>query len=207
MPGADWEAPHWRDVEAGSIDSYPWSQGGFAPEAQFKLQYSRIALHVIFQVRDRFVLSLTTTYGGPVWCDSCVEFFFTPSAVDGAGYFNIEVNCGGTALMARQSARGVDRELIDGREARRLGVAHTMPRVVAQEIADPVTWTLEYAVPFDILSSRASLLRPGPGVEWRGNFYKCAEANSRPHWGSWAPIAAPEPDFHRPEFFGVLRFE
>lgn len=206
-PGADWDAPHWRDVETESIASFPWSKGGFLPETRFKLQYSCAALHVIFQVQDRYVRSVTTRYGGPVWRDSCVEFFFATGTTPDTGYFNVEVNCGGTSLMARQVGRDLGRLPIESREARRLRVAHTMPRVVDPEIAKPVTWVLEYAVPLDILTARASVLRPGPGASWLGNFYKCAEANSHPHWGSWAPIVAPTPDFHRPEFFGVLEFE
>ena len=206
VPRAVWDASHWRDVEAGSIDSFPWSDKGPRPITQFKVLYSRTALHVIFQVRDRHVRCLTTRYGGPVWRDSCVEFFFCPNSVEGVGYFNFEANCGGTMLAAHQIARDTDREALDGREARRLAVAHTMPRVVDPEIAGPVTWVVEYMVPLDMLTARASVIRPGPGAVWLGNFYKCAEANSHPHWGCWAPIRAPEPDFHRPEFFGVLEF-
>ncbi|MDE6137165.1 MAG: hypothetical protein K2F97_06800, partial [Muribaculaceae bacterium] len=44
----------------------------------------------------------------------------------------------------------------------------------------------------------------GKPVEMRGNFYKCASATSQPHYLSWNPIDTPEPDFHRPEFFGKL---
>ncbi|MDE5921249.1 MAG: hypothetical protein K2G82_06535, partial [Paramuribaculum sp.] len=27
---------------------------------------------------------------------------------------------------------------------------------------------------------------------------------SEPHYLSWAPITTPQPDFHRPEFFGNI---
>ena len=39
-----------------------------------------------------------------------------------------------------------------------------------------------------------------------GNFYKCDES-LHPHFGSWNPIEAPAPDFHRPECFGKLMLE
>ncbi len=49
------------------------------------------------------------------------------------------------------------------------------------------------------------------GIEWKdtpvelmGNFYKCADRTSSPHFLSWAPISTPEPDFHRPEFFSKI---
>jgi hypothetical protein len=39
-----------------------------------------------------------------------------------------------------------------------------------------------------------------------GNFYKCADDTAFKHYLSWNPILTPNPDFHRPEFFGELRF-
>ena len=39
-----------------------------------------------------------------------------------------------------------------------------------------------------------------------GNFYKCDENAGAP-FGSWAPITAPKPDFHRPEYFGKIVIE
>jgi len=43
------------------------------------------------------------------------------------------------------------------------------------------------------------------GQTWRGNFYKCAEDNSHPHWASWAPIGE-RLNFHVPEHFAPLHF-
>ena len=43
------------------------------------------------------------------------------------------------------------------------------------------------------------------GEVWRGNFFKCVEENSHPHWASWSPVD--EFNFHLPQCFGVLRFE
>ena len=40
----------------------------------------------------------------------------------------------------------------------------------------------------------------------RGNFYKCDES-VHPHFGVWNPVATPQPDFHRPECFGILRLQ
>jgi len=40
----------------------------------------------------------------------------------------------------------------------------------------------------------------------RGNFYKCAEDNSHPHWASWASMGG-ELNFHLPDRFGWFSFE
>jgi hypothetical protein len=49
--------------------------------------------------------------------------------------------------------------------------------------------------------------KPGPGVTWRANFYKCADKTSHPHWLTWAPVNYPKPKFHLPEYFGRIEFE
>ena len=36
------------------------------------------------------------------------------------------------------------------------------------------------------------------------NFYKCGDETEFPHFGAWKEVAVPEPDFHRPEYFGEL---
>jgi hypothetical protein len=41
-------------------------------------------------------------------------------------------------------------------------------------------------------------------MKLKGNFYKCGEDMTPQHYGSWNPVTAKEPDFHRPECFGDL---
>ena len=41
----------------------------------------------------------------------------------------------------------------------------------------------------------------------KGNFYKCGDMLSKPHFLSWNPIDTPSPDFHVPASFGLLTFE
>jgi hypothetical protein len=43
------------------------------------------------------------------------------------------------------------------------------------------------------------------GQSWRGNFFKCAEEISHPHWASWSPVD--ELNFHLPRCFGTIHFE
>jgi len=39
------------------------------------------------------------------------------------------------------------------------------------------------------------------------NFYKCGDETSVPHFVTWNPVNSANPDFHKPDFFGKLRFE
>ena len=43
-----------------------------------------------------------------------------------------------------------------------------------------------------------------PGGVLYANFYKCGDDTPQPHFISWSPIDLPKPDFHAPQFFGVL---
>ena len=42
------------------------------------------------------------------------------------------------------------------------------------------------------------------GSEFYANFYKCGDETETVHYGCWSPIETPEPDFHRPEYFGRI---
>ena len=59
----------------------------------------------------------------------------------------------------------------------------------------------------DILEKYAQVTHPQPGGIWRANFYKCADKTSHPHWLTWSVVDKPRPDFHVPQFFGILEFE
>jgi hypothetical protein len=45
------------------------------------------------------------------------------------------------------------------------------------------------------------------GQTIRANFYKCGDKLQSPHYLSWNPISLPKPNFHCPDFFGILHFE
>jgi hypothetical protein len=177
------------------------------PKVQAKLAYDEEAVYVIFHVDDRFVCAKAQAYQDQVCEDSCVEFFFTPSADITDGYFNLEVNCGGTVMFKHQRYHEVDEVPISQDEFYYVWLEHTLPKIVDPEITEPVTWVVEYRLPFSVLTRYAQVEQPSPGVIWRGNFYKCADSCSHPHWLTWSPIDFPEPDFHMPSQFGYLEFE
>jgi hypothetical protein len=127
------------------------------------------------------------------------------------GYFNFEINCGGTMLLSyhehpeykgpiRREPCAVPWEL-----ASQVVIYHSMPDVVDPEIAKDVVWHNEFFIPCRLLEAYIGPLGDLGGQEWRANFYKIAETNSHPHFASWSPILEGV-NFHSPEFFGVIRF-
>lgn len=197
----------WRSVAPITLDHYMGAAPCHRPTTEIKLLYDEAWVYVFFRVHDRHVVARASDHQDMVCVDSCVEWFFTPGPDLDDGYFNIETNCGGTMLLHHQQARNTDERIIPRETIDTMDIHHSLPRRVTPEIAEPVIWTVSYRVPISDLSRVAEVTRPGPGVVWRGNFYKCADESSHPHWLTWAPIDLPEPDFHQKGFFGTIRFE
>lgn len=204
---ADWDKPQWNAIEPATLTFYMGDKPAHFPKTQFKVAYDADNVYVIFRVEDQYVRAVKQGYQSMVCTDSCVEFFFTPSADIKQGYFNLETNCGGTILMSHQIERGVDVKKLTPEDLDQIEIAHSMPKTVEPEIQTPTTWTLEYRLPIKMLEKYAPVAKPASGVTWKGNFYKCADLTSQPHWLTWSFIDKPKPDFHRPDFFGTLIFE
>jgi hypothetical protein len=86
----------------------------------------------------------------------------------------------------------------------RINIYHSMPRRVVPEIKKPVDWEIGYFVPYSLFEKYIGRLRVAPGQTWRGNFYKCGDQTSHPHWASWLSVGKVL-NFHKPERFGTLR--
>jgi len=203
---ADWGKPVWQDVEPIEVGTAHWPvQTEHLPNTQVKMQYDPENLYVIFRVRDRYVRAAATDIHGEVWKDSCVEFFFAPYGKAGTSYFNLEVNCCGVPLMQHHDGPRAGTCFLDVEQCRKIEIAASQGPI-KNEITEPTIWTLEYRLPFEILKQYPEVEKPAAGVRWRGNFYKCADSSSHPHWMAWSVIDREQPDFHRPECFGVLKF-
>ena len=205
---ADWDKPAWQDVPTLELKHYMGRRPEHFPRTQARLLYDDEAIYVTFRVEDRYVRAVTKQHQGNVYMDSCVEFFFIPEQDDASSYFNLEMNCGGTMLLHYQDQTREDPVEFTNQELVQIEVAHTQPRIVDREITTPTVWCVEYRMPIVLLEKYyPNAARPVPGVRWRANFYKCADATSHPHWLTWAKVDNPQPNFHIPKFFGRLEFQ
>lgn len=202
---ANWDKAFWKPVTPIQLREYMGTRPAHMPETQAKVAYDDYALYLIFRVKDQYVRSVMTANQTYVCTDSCVEFFFSPATELPSDYFNLELNCGGTMYFAYHGADGEIK--MSQSDMAALTIAHSMPAVVEPEIKTPVTWTIECRLPLAILKKYCPIIHPAPGLNWRGNFYKCADLTSQPHWLTWARVDHPKPCFHLPEFFGSLEFQ
>ena len=204
---ADWDKPQWQKAPPLNIALFMGVRPEYLPKTQARVLYDNKHIYVCFRTEDRYLRALATQYHSRVWEDSCVEFFLTPGVDISKGYFNIETNCIGTILLHYQTAPEENVKPLKPAELDSFEIAHSLPaEVIDPERPEPITWTLEYRLPVEILENYCPVVRPAPGVKWRANFYKCAENASNPHWLTWSFIAHETPNFHLPDCFGTLEF-
>jgi len=203
---ANWNDPFWRSIEPIHVDQAHPASCDFKPCTQVKIAYNKNVLYVIFCVQDQYIKAVTTQINGPVYKDSCVEFFFAPGQDKPDSYFNVEINCCGVLLAQHHTGPRENSRYLNIEDCRKIRIASSAFGPILNEISKPITWTLEYALPLEIFSKYADFQRPASGVTWYGNFYKCADGSSYRHWLSWSPVPGKEPDFHQPDCFGKLLF-
>jgi hypothetical protein len=205
--GTDWNKPPWQGISPERLKNFMGERPDHFPKTEVKIAYEDMAIHVMFRVEDRFVRAIASKHQDSVCGDSCVEFFFTPGSDVSEGYFNFEMNCGGTMLFHFHSGLKKGRIVIPESDCDKIAKAHSLPRIIDAEIQEPVTWTVGYSIPIALLRRHCQVNTPKPRALWRGNFYKCADNTSHPHWLTWSPVDCPRPNFHLPQSFGVLEFE
>lgn len=197
-----------ESAEKGRVAQVRPESSDHRPETDFRVVHDDERLYVRFDVRDHYVRSVQTAYQAPVCTDSCVEFFVRPRP--DKGYFNFEVNAGGTLLLyyIEDAARvkGGFRKFVKVPEewGRQVEIRSSLPRVVDPERVGPLTWRVTIGIPLALFRAFVGEV-PLSGAVWRANFYKCGDKTSHPHWLSWSPV--PELNFHLPEAFGELALE
>ena len=202
----------WSSAAVAQITHFTWEDSGHRPDARGHLLYDDNWLAVHFDVDDQYVRAIAEKFNDSVCTDSCVEFFVAPNEDPAENaYFNFEVNCGGTMLLhacpsSAQRLAGADPVYVNDEDGATILMTATLPKIVEPELTEPTSWSVEYHVPWALFEKYFGIKRPGPGDTWRGNFYKCGDRTSHPHWGSWSPVDTPNPSFHQPDFYQPLRF-
>lgn len=185
------------------IANLNWDAFPYRPTVQFRIARHQNEIWLKFYVEEAHILAQFSEANSPTHRDSCVEFFIDP--LQGGHYYNFEFNCIGTTHLAYGPGRGerqfVDKEVIEKyiKTSSSLGDAPFEERsgnhqwemtVLIQEEA----WTFSKEINLQGLVSKA-------------NFYKCGDDTSKPHYVTWNAVGTEKPDFHRPEFFGTLKFD
>lgn len=183
---------NWPEIPAAPIDRVLWLEdAGIRGRGQ--VCYNRDALFVHLSATEEDIRAEVTTQPGPVYEDSCLEFFFRHE--DDPRYFNFEINPNG-CIYTGYGLSVTEHETI------------TVPDI--KSVLDIRTgrtkdgWEVFYAIPLEFLREYS------PNFRFEGklmaNLYKCGNKTVHKHFLSWSPIGLEKPNFHCPEFFSEMRF-
>lgn len=201
-----YQKDYWPPTRLTTLTCVQPGSSSHIPTTSFATAWTSESIYVYFSVQDRYVCTRHLTPQSPVCQDSCVEFFFSPGPDIQAGYFNLEMNAAGTVLLHFQPAPKTQVQALPKEALHSLTISTSLTSPIAGEHTAPLDWNINACIPLDILRPYCNIVAPHPGALWRGNFYKCADHSSYPHWLSWAPIETKVPQFHRPDAFGTLAF-
>lgn len=208
------KVPSGSPSEVHGLDCLNWPEAWpYKPSVEFRIWHTSDVLHLEYSVDERSVRALEARDGHDVYMDSCVEFFFQPDTAD-PHYYNFEFNAAGTMVVSWRTGRNDPEDApaeVLASVKRFVGKAGALVpsveggRTIFDERPSDGPWTLRADIP------ASALWRSGivsfDGLHARGNFYKCGDGLTVPHFVTFAPIATPKPDYHRPEFFIPLEFE
>jgi hypothetical protein len=183
------------------VEAINWESYRYKPEVKFNIAYSEKEILLKYYVTEGFVKAEKTESNQMVCEDSCVEFFVSPEE-DGI-YYNLEFNPIGTCLFGTGTCRA-DRapgpvDVIEG--IRRWGSLGDSP---FRERTGECFWNITIAIPKEVFFRHR--IEEFKGKTFRANFYKCGDKLTHPHYLTWNPVKTSNPDYHRPEYFGMLRF-
>lgn len=184
------------------IDQLTWKTFLYQPHVSFRIAHCDSLLFLKYYVEEEHILAQKTEVNSAVHLDSCVEFFIDP--LQDGNYYNFEFNCIGTTHLAYGPNRK-DRQFIPTAMIKdRINTWSTLGKSPFDEKSGLFKWEMVVVIP-------TSIFKFNNGFNFskmtsNANFYKCGDNTSQQHFLSWNPVYTKDPDFHRPEYFGVLKF-
>ena len=187
-------------LPANKISEVNWpEQYPSKPDVSFRIAHNSKNLILRYDVKENEILANVEKDNGDVWEDSCVEMFL---AFDDEHYYNLECNCIGSVLLRYQDN---DRKLMQYFTPKRLSSIKRYPSLGHKKMEKQqgdFQWSLLLILP-DTTFQESNVIN-FDGVTLKGNFYKCGDNLSQPHFLSWNKIDWPTPNFHLPQFFGAI---
>ena len=181
------------------INDFPWGRPADAPVSYAEIEFTDGCISVSMYAKERDIRCTVTDENGPVYRDSCMEFFFSPCPQKSPAYYNFEINPFGTLYTGYSP---------DGTRAASAPIDHS-GKIPVHALSDEKNgkWSVRFDIPYEFIRLRTPEFDPERQNYITGNFYKCADDKSVPHYAVWNHIDAsdvPEPDFHVQRYFGKI---
>ncbi len=174
------------------ITHFPWkNEYPATPLTEVRISYDSDGYDVHFVSYETKLRAVETEPNSMVYRDSCMEMFMQFAPDTDPRYINFEINPNGAVYSAISYDRAHS-TLIDQADIAMLDIK-------TRAFAD--RWEIDCRIPVTYIQKQIPTYRHGAGAHLRGNFYKCGDETDHPHYGCFADIDLPEPDFHCPQFF------
>ena len=189
--------PHNKDFPNGfpqaKIENY-YKESACQPVAFACLAYDEGGIYVYQKAFEAEIKAVMTEQNGDIYKDSCLEFFinFSPEQTD--DYLNYEINPLGVMHLGLGPDRYCRTLLFDSDKN-----YFNIKCLDSIDEFNKEYWEISYYIPFDYIRKHF----PGFSLEntFKGNFFKIGDQCKLPHYGTYAKVDTPTPDFHRREFF------
>ena len=185
----------------GNFEFTWWKEGDPAQQqTDAKLLWDDSHLYVYFNCTDSDIRASRTGRDSKVYRDDCVEIFASPEFEKPEHYFNLEMNALGEQLDQYRP----DGKLINNWNPDGIRIAVTIDGTLNDSRDTDRAWTLEAAIPFQILRDAIPNGKPSPGDKWRLNLSRLEDEMSSK--SQWSRGDRNYPRFHHPEYFGTVVF-
>lgn len=190
-----------KKVEYRHIDQHNWEKANEHRKVRFKIAHNNTNIYLLYDVVEPEMSARYSNHNDPIYKDSCVEFFI--ALEEDSNYYNFEFNCLGSCLLEwgpdRQHRKLVDTNTID------LITAETKIKRVTKNELTLFHWKMFIKIPIEVF--KFTPLKSLKNIHAKANFYKCGDSLSKPHYMTWNPIKADQPDFHLKSYFGDIVFK
>lgn len=199
----------------GRLDDNVWTKAEIMSQfrlssgkatAQYKTEvrmlYDRDNLYIGFVAFDQDIWSSMREHDEPICEEEVVEVFIDEDS-SGSGYIELEINCLNTIfdLYILPEGKATSKWNIKGLER-----AMTVDGTVNNSLDVDNSWSGEIRIPFINFVS-APRIPPQAGESWRINVYRIERNQTGDEYSAWSPTYTPTPNFHKPEWFGIVIFE
>ena len=184
------KSSEWDKAHLGHVSCQRWKEYFEPINTTFKLLKGPEGISVFMHTDEKKLRAEHTEQNSLVCEDSCMEFFFNPNPTD-VYYINFEINPKKAMYISIGNDR-YNRQLI------------TTDREIftIESIPNDGDWSLKFYIPDSFLLEYFDKITD----VWKGNFYKCGDLTEHTHYASWTEVETEKPDFHAPDYFGILEF-
>jgi hypothetical protein len=189
-------------TETNAIDILNWEKAfPYKPGLKFRIAHTGNEIWLKYYVNEKNILAQETRTNGDVYKDSTVEFFIS---IDSKSYYNFEFSCIGTIHIGHGEGRH-NRTPVNPVIAEKIQIESTLGNQPFAEKSGDFNWEMMIRIPVECFAfDKIETLK---GLQATGNFYKCGDETSDPHFVTWNAIGTENPDYHCPEYFGKIDFE